>query len=109
MREYETMLILKPNLGEEKYQKLTEDFKGSVTNFGGSILKFEDMGEKELTKTCLIGDRGRYWLVEFQSGNEALDEMNHRMKVNENFLRHMTVKIESVRSSKKEKTEDVES
>ena len=45
MRRYETIVILKPSLGEADNQAVIDRAIGIIENFGGSIIKIDKWGQ----------------------------------------------------------------
>ena len=94
MREYECLFIIKPHLSEEEYTKHIDAFKSWITDNEGEILKLEVIGKKDLSYEMKKNKQGYYVLCEFKGTNKTLDEVNRRFKVNEDFLRSLTIKLE---------------
>lgn len=96
MREYEIMFILKPNLAEQDYAGLVDNFQKWITDNEGEIVKTDKIGLRDFATVFDHYNKGYYVVCEFKGTNKTLDEIYERMRVNENFMRHLNVLKESL-------------
>ncbi|MCK5393701.1 MAG: 30S ribosomal protein S6 [Candidatus Omnitrophica bacterium] len=101
-RNYEVMLILKPDLGDqsrdeviEKITKKIEDLEGKITSSKlwakekdfFYFLRGIDAEKKKYFK-------GYYWLIEFSLDGVKLIELKKLMKLEERLLRNLVINME---------------
>ncbi len=95
-RGYETLYIIKPKLGDDINKKVIEKVQKWITSNKGEILLHKEIGTKDLATNFEDFTQGYYVQVQFNATNETLDELNSKLRVNEEILRYLTVTLESV-------------
>lgn len=88
MNKYEAMFIIKPTLSEEEKKTLLNQINEVVVKNNGSVLKSNIWSEKK--RLCFPINKfqdGVYYLVNFSVLPEAIKNMRHTYKLNENILR----------------------
>lgn len=95
-RGYETLYIIKPKLGDDINKKVIEKVQKWITSNKGEILLHKEIGTKDLATHFEDFTQGYYVQVQFNATNETLDELNSKLRVNEEILRYLTVTLESV-------------
>ena len=53
------------------------------------------MGQKELAYEIKKFNTGFYFLFEVEANKEAIDEFDHQVRINENLLRHLIVRVKN--------------
>ncbi|WP_368653486.1 30S ribosomal protein S6 [Ornithinibacillus sp. 4-3] len=94
MRKYEIMYIIRPNIEEEAQKALIERFNSVLTDNGAEIEKVEEKGKKRLAYEIEDHRDGYYVLVNFASGEEAINEFERQAKYSEDIIRHIAVRVE---------------
>ena len=95
LREYDFTIITKGDLPEVEALKVLEGYEALMTKDGGEILKKDPWGNKKLVfpiKKCF---RGNYINYDFVGTPENLAEMERLMRIDDNVLRHLVVRLES--------------
>ncbi len=96
MKGYDCLVIIKANLTEEERDKALESFKGWLTKTEAELLEFNYWGVQDMPETFKPARQAAYFHCQFNGTNKTLDLLNEKMRVDESFLRHMIVRIESV-------------
>ena len=96
-RTYELMFIVDPNAGDEDVVKLSEGVQKIITGQGGSITKTEMMGKRQLAYEINHKKDGTYVLLEVEGSGAEIAEVERRMRVNDQILRYMTVRVDEMR------------
>ena len=96
-RTYELMFIVDPNAGDEDVVKLSESVQKIITGQGGSITKTEMMGKRQLAYEINHRKDGTYVLLEVEGSGAEIAEVERRMRVNDQILRYMTVRVDEMR------------
>ena len=91
MRRYETIVIIDPDLGEEGRAPLFEQVKELISEFNGRLVKFDEWGNQKLAYKISKKPRGHYVRLDYCGTTELVDEMERRFKINDAFLKFMTV------------------
>jgi small subunit ribosomal protein S6 len=96
-RTYELMFIVNPDAGDEDVLKLSEGVQKIITSQGGSITKTEMMGKRQLAYEINHKKNGTYVLLEVEGSGAEIAEVERRMRVNDQILRYMTVRVDEMR------------
>ncbi len=94
MSKYEMGVIVKAGLDDETYQAEMERVKGLIDRFGGTIEKVDDWGRRRLAYPIEKQTEGMYTFITFESGSEAPAEIESRIRLQENVLRFLIVRLE---------------
>ncbi len=94
MNKYELTIILKPNLDEETQKSNIERIHGLVSRFGGTIEKVDDWGKRRLAYEVDKFNEGIYSFITFSSDGEAPAEIEKRVRIMENVLRFLIIRLE---------------
>jgi small subunit ribosomal protein S6 len=91
------MFIVDPDAGDEDVLKLSESVQKIITGQGGSITKTEMMGKRQLAYEINHRRNGTYVLLEVEGSGAEIAEVERRMRVNDQILRYMTVRVDEMR------------
>lgn len=94
MNKYEIMFIVKPNMEESEIKKNADDMKSVLTNNNAIVKEEKAMGQKELAYEINKFKTGYYFLYVVESSKEAIEEFDRVVRINENLLRHLIVRVE---------------
>lgn len=97
---YEILLMLDPELAEQRQDELIVRVRELVEKSGGTWRSHDAWGRRRLAFEIAKKTEGVYHLVVFESGAEALDEIVRVLKIDDVVLRHMATKhIEGSRTT----------
>lgn len=94
MALYEHIFLARQDVSGQQVDALIENFKGIIEGLGGSVTKIENWGLKTLPYRVKKNRKAHYALMNIDAGNEAMAEMHRQMRLNEDVLRHMTIRVE---------------
>ncbi len=94
MRRYELMLVLRPDVPDERVQATLDRVTRSITGYGGQIVKVSPWGRRRLAYPIGPHREGSYYIVIFEAGAEAVAELERGMRITEDALRHLVTRIE---------------
>jgi small subunit ribosomal protein S6 len=92
MRHYEVVFIVHPDQSEQ-VPAMIERYRGIVGARGGKIHRLEDWGRRQLAYPMEKVHKAHYVLMNIETDQEALDELEHAFKFNDAVLRHLVVKM----------------
>ena len=95
MTNYEITFIVRPDMEEAEINKTAEELKKVLTSKKAKVLSEKAMGQKELAYEIKKFNTGFYFLFEVEANKEAIDEFDHQVRINENLLRHLIVKVKN--------------
>src|SRR5947199_7839398 len=96
-RIYEVVFIVDPDTSEEETKRLTENLEGIITDQGGTIVKSEVMGRRQLAYQIGRKNEGIYVLFEIEGTGREIAELERRMRVSDQVLRYLTVRVDEDR------------
>jgi small subunit ribosomal protein S6 len=96
-RTYELIFIVDPAAADEEVMRLSEGVQKIITGQGGSIVKTEMMGKRQLAYEINHKKDGTYVLLEVEGSGSEIAEVERRMRVNDQILRYMTVRVDEAR------------
>lgn len=91
---YETVFIARQDLSPAQVEDLTKMFSEFITKEGGKILKTESWGLRQLAYRINKNRKGHYVLIESDTAPAALIEMERNIRLNEDVLRYMTLRLD---------------
>ncbi|TDI54401.1 MAG: 30S ribosomal protein S6 [Alphaproteobacteria bacterium] len=109
MAFYEHVFLTRQDVSGQRADELVEQFKGIIEAGGGSVGKTEYWGLKTLAYRINKNRKAHFSLMNLDAPHEAVAEMERQMRINEDVLRYMTVRVDeleeepSVQMQKKER------
>ena len=95
MPYYETVFIARQDLSDAQVKEVTSAYEKIITEAGGKILKTENWGLRTLAYRINKNRRGHYVLIESDSESPAIQEVERQMRLSEDILRYMTIKLDA--------------
>jgi small subunit ribosomal protein S6 len=95
MRQYETLCVLHPELTETRIEELITWMQGIVEGMKGQVRQVDKWGARDLSHRIRKQRRGYYIRLEHEAEPQGLSELERNLKLSENVLRFMSVKIEA--------------
>ena len=96
-RVYEVIFIVDPDTQEDDMTKLTQTLSGVITDQGGTITRNEVLGRRHLAYRIGRKNEGVYVLFEVEGTGSEIAELERRMRVNDQIMRYMTVRVDEER------------
>lgn len=93
MRPYETLVVLRTDLGEEAARLLTR-FETVIASQGGTIDEKRDWGVRDLAYPIGKQKQGHYHLLEYQAEPQTVKELERNLRIVEGVLRFVSVQQE---------------
>jgi small subunit ribosomal protein S6 len=90
--DYEMLLLLDPELAEERQTAIVGGVRTLVEKGGGTFDRHDPWGRRKLAYPIAKKEDGVYHLVSFTSGPETLDELSRVLKIDDDVLRHMATR-----------------
>ena len=93
-RQYELVYILPPETTEQQAGELHEQVAATVTRLHGVIEKTENWGRRKLAYEIGHFKEGVYVLEVINGTGELMKELDRRLKVIDQVVRHMVVRVD---------------
>jgi small subunit ribosomal protein S6 len=101
MRRYELMLVLRPDLADDKVQSSLERTARAIAGGGGQIVKQAPWGRRRLAYPIDHHREGSYYVILFEAPATAIAELERGLMISEEVLRHLVTRVERpLRASK---------
>src|ERR671916_492609 len=94
MRRYELMLLLRPDLEDDKLQAAVEKVTRAIVNAGGSLSKVSPWGKRRLAYDIGRHREASYFLIHFDIEPAQVREIERGMLISEEILRHLVTVLE---------------
>lgn len=96
MALYEHVFMARQDVSAQQVETMTETYKGIIDSLGGSVTKVEYWGIKPLAYRIKKNRKAHYALFNISAPAAAITEMERQMRINEDVLRFMTVRVEEL-------------
>lgn len=94
-RMYETIIIVKPDLGDEETKALTAKVEDIIGKMKGDFRRLEDWGVRKLAYPINKLSRGRYYYLRFDGDSALIAELERRLRLDDKVIRYQSVKLET--------------
>lgn len=91
MRRYETVFIMRPDLGDAIQKEVIRRFEGLIESNGGALIDTEEWGFRELAYRIKGEQRGFYIRLDYGGSGATLNEIERNLKLSDNVLRHLSI------------------
>lgn len=96
-RVYEVMYIVAPTMPADEIEKLNDAMGKLVESEGGSIVRLDNIGVRQLAYKINKLNEGHYVLFEIEGSGQEIAELERRMRVNDSIIRFLTVRVDEDR------------
>jgi len=93
---YECVLIARQDISAPQVEGLADTFTKVIEDNGGQVTKREHWGLRSLTFRIKKNRKGHYVLLNIDAPAVAVQEMERQMRLNEDILRHMVVRVDKL-------------
>jgi small subunit ribosomal protein S6 len=97
MNAYEILLMLDPELAEERQNEIVARARDLVEKRGGSWVGHEPWGRRKLAYEIQRKGEASYHLLHFDADPATLEEITRVLKITDGAMRHMAVRRAAVR------------
>ena len=92
--EYEVVFITSAELGEDQYNAVLGKVTDTIAKYEGAVLVQESWGRRKFAYPIRKQNYGMYTLVDFVGPAELPKELTRLSRLDDKFMRLVTVKIE---------------
>ncbi len=93
LTDYELVLIISPEVVEEKFEATIEGISQFITGKGGIISDTEQWGKRKLAYPIKHFLEGSYVLFRFKSKPTLVKELKASLQISEEVMRHLLLKL----------------
>ena len=93
---YESVFIARQDIASTQVDTLGEQFTKIVEGLNGKVTKREYWGLRNLAYRIKKNRKGHYVLLNIDAPAPAVAEMERNMRINEDVLRYLTIRVEEL-------------
>ncbi|MBH8554521.1 30S ribosomal protein S6 [Nostocaceae cyanobacterium CENA357] len=91
---YETIYILRPDLGDEQVEQAIAKYQNLLQEQGAEDIQIQNRGKRRLAYEIKKNRDGIYIQMNYTSPGNAIAPMERAMRLSEEVIRYMTIKQE---------------
>jgi small subunit ribosomal protein S6 len=96
MALYESVFIARQDVSSAQVEALADGFTAVLKERGGDVKKREYWGLRSLSYRIKKNRKGHYVLLNIDAPPAAVHEMERMMRVSEDVLRYLTIRVEAL-------------
>jgi small subunit ribosomal protein S6 len=93
VREFETTIIVQPEISEEGREALLNKLGELLGRGGATRLEVEDHGKRKLAYDIRKFQKGHYLTVHFLDGGGNVPPLERALRLEESVLRYLTIRV----------------
>ncbi len=93
MALFEHVFMLRQDLSSTDLESVIANHEGIIKELEGTIVYKESWGLKNLSYPIKNNKKAFYQYMNIEIPNEKIKEMNSKLNLNENIIRHLSVKV----------------
>ncbi len=94
MALYEHMFLARQDVAPQQIDELVNAYKGVIEAHGGKVGRIENWGLRSLAYRIRKNRKAYYVLVNIDAPAAAIAEVERQMRINEDILRYITIRVE---------------
>ncbi|MFC1991914.1 30S ribosomal protein S6 [Chloroflexota bacterium] len=95
LRDYELVLIISPEVAEERFEAVIDNVSQFVTGKGGVIASIDRWGKRSLAYPIKHHVDGSYVLARFKMKPAFGKELETSLRISTEVLRHLLIKLDN--------------
>ena len=108
MTEYETTVVLRPDMGGDAVETVIDRMREVVRGQGGKLLSINHWGKKRLAYEIDKQTRGIYVNTHFLGPSGLVSELERNLRISDSVMRYLTVRMaDKIRPDEREEREYV--
>ncbi|MEO1619563.1 MAG: 30S ribosomal protein S6 [Cyanobacteria bacterium J06632_3] len=106
---YETMYILRPDLGDEAVDQAISRYQDMLSEAGADMMETQHRGKRRLAYEINRFREGIYIQMNYQAPGTAIAPMERAMRLSEEVIRYLTIRFEEPSEESEREPEPTES
>ncbi len=100
MAFYENTIVAKQDLTEKDLKNLIDKYNNIINKFSGKVIKIEEWGLLNLSNRIRNYKKAFYIHYKFEGNKTTLNEIEKKVRIDNEVLRHLTVKYKKLNTEK---------
>lgn len=96
MQHYELTIVLRQDMGPQEVDDVTNEINAKAESLGIEVVKRESWGLRKLAYLINKMSKGYYVFFGLRADAEALHELERTLRLNENVIRQMSIRVEEI-------------
>jgi small subunit ribosomal protein S6 len=93
MREYETTLIIQPEISDDGVGEIKDRLDRFLSEAGATRLMYEDLGRRRMAYEIRNFLKGRYVMLQFLDEGSVITGLERAIRLEESIIRFLTVQV----------------
>lgn len=93
LRDYELVLIISPEIADERFDTIIDNLNQFITRRGGSVSDVERWGKRKLAYPIARFVEGSYVLSRFKMKPTSSRELEANLRISEEIIRHLLIRL----------------
>ena len=93
MNQYESVIIVNPNVDEEGIKALEKKFTDIINN-DGKLEKIDNLGKRKLAYEVKKNNEGIYLVLTFEANADLIEELQRNYRITDEVIKFIVIKIE---------------
>ena len=93
---YETIFITRQEVSLNDVENFTTNFAKTLTDEGGSVVKTEQWGLRDLAYPIKKSNKAYYTMLAIDAPVLAIKELERKLSLSEDILRHVSIKVKKI-------------
>src|SRR4051794_11655651 len=95
---YEHIFMARQDVTSQQVEAMVDQYKGVIEGNGGKVEKTEMWGVKSLAYRIKKNRKAHFTMFNLDAPAPAVAEMERQMRINENILRFLTIRVDELES-----------
>ncbi|MFH1830739.1 MAG: 30S ribosomal protein S6 [Pseudomonadota bacterium] len=91
MREYETLIITRPELTETQLNETSEKIKSIIQKKNGRLFFARSLGKRSLSHSIKKETKGVYTCFDFAAAGSTVSDIERALRIDDTVLRFLTI------------------
>lgn len=105
IRMYESVVILRPSLGDQEIQQFTDAYTTRLEQGGSTIVKVDNWGKRKLAYEVKGARKGTYLCFSFRGQGTVIQPLENANRIDDTILKSMTIRLVKTSSDTEGTTE----
>jgi small subunit ribosomal protein S6 len=105
---YETMFILRPDLGDEQIEQAVSKYESLIRDQGADNIEIQNRGKRRLAYEIGKHRDGVYIQMNYTGPGAVIAVAERAMRLSEDVIRYLTIKQKVANETAEEEVEEVE-
>lgn len=93
MNKYESVVIINPNVDDEKLKELETAYTDMI-NKDGKVEKVEKLGKKKLAYKVRKNEEGIYVVFYFEANPALIEELERNYRITDEIIKFIVIRVD---------------